>query len=69
MDISLPGLDGLDATQFLKRNPRTRDIPIIAVTAHAMVGDEERAMSAGCDGYLSKPISWKLLLEIIEKHI
>jgi PAS domain S-box-containing protein len=69
MDISLPGLDGLAATQFLKRNPKTRDIPIIAVTAHAMVGDEERALSAGCDEYLSKPISWKLLLEIIEQHI
>jgi CheY-like chemotaxis protein len=69
MDISLPGLDGLVATRFLKRNPKTRHIPIIAVTAHAMVGDEERALSAGCDGYLSKPISWKLLLEIIEKHI
>ena len=69
MDISLPGIDGLAATKMLKQNPATRGIPVLAVTAHAMKGDEERALSAGCNGYLSKPITRVALLEIIEKHL
>ena len=56
MDISLPGLDGLAATKALRAEPATRDLTIVALTAHAMKGDEELALQAGCDGYLAKPI-------------
>lgn len=57
MDISLPGTDGLAATRQLKRDPATAGIPVVALTAHAMSGDEPAALLAGCDGYLSKPIN------------
>ena len=56
MDLSLPGLDGLGATQALRAEPATRHLTIIAFTAHAMKGDEAIALHAGCDGYLAKPI-------------
>jgi two-component system cell cycle response regulator DivK len=56
MDLSLPVVDGWEATRRLKANPETRGIPVIALTAHAMQGDEERARACGCDDYLSKPI-------------
>ncbi|MCC5839964.1 MAG: response regulator [Opitutales bacterium] len=56
LDIQLPGMDGYAVAQALRRQPRTRDLPIIAVTSHAMVGDRERALQAGCDGYIEKPI-------------
>jgi two-component system cell cycle response regulator DivK len=56
MDIQLPGLDGLTVTGVLKDDPETRSVPVVALTAHAMRGDEERARQAGCDGYISKPI-------------
>jgi two-component system, cell cycle response regulator DivK len=56
MDVSLPGMDGLAATKVLRANPITCRLTIIALTAHAMKGDEELALSAGCDGYLAKPI-------------
>src|SRR5438128_2741992 len=56
MDISLPGMDGLVATQRLKAEPATRAIPVLALTAHAMKGDHEKALAAGCAGYLTKPI-------------
>src|SRR5262245_19423206 len=56
MDISLPGIDGLAATARLKADPANRHLPVIALTAHAMKGDEEIARNAGCDGYLTKPI-------------
>jgi two-component system cell cycle response regulator DivK len=56
MDLSLPGVDGWEATRRLKAGPETEAIPVIALTAHAMQGDEERARACGCDDYLTKPI-------------
>ncbi|MBC8067750.1 MAG: response regulator [Deltaproteobacteria bacterium] len=56
MDVQLPGMDGLALTRLLKSDPATRDILIIAVTAAAMKGDEDKAREAGCDGYITKPI-------------
>jgi len=65
MDISVPELDGWEATAILKADPVTKHIPVIAVTAHALPGDEERSLEAGCDGYLAKPIApAKLLAEV-----
>lgn len=66
MDINMPGMDGLTATRLLKGDTKTRHIRIVAVTALAMKGDREKAISAGCDGYLAKPIRYKELLEIID---
>jgi two-component system, cell cycle response regulator DivK len=56
MDLSLPGVDGWEATRRLKARPETEAIPVVALTAHAMQGDEERARACGCDDYLTKPI-------------
>src|SRR4051812_7814394 len=61
MDVSLPGMDGLTAAGHLKRDAGTAHVPVIALTAHAMSGDRERALAAGCDGYLSKPIDTRSL--------
>jgi two-component system, cell cycle response regulator DivK len=66
MDIQLPGMDGLQATGLLKANDTTREIPVIALTALAMKGDEERIMAAGCDGYIAKPIRYQDFLATIE---
>lgn len=66
MDLSLPKLDGWQATRLLKASPQTRSIPIIALTAHAMVGDRGKATEAGCDDYDSKPIELPRLLGKIE---
>ena len=63
MDLSLPVVDGWEATRRIKANPALRHIPIIALTAHAMMGDEDKARAAGCDDYLSKPIDEDLLFE------
>jgi CheY-like chemotaxis protein len=61
MDLQLPGMDGLELTRRLKADPRTRDIIVIALTAYAMKGDDDRARDAGCDGYVSKPIDTRTL--------
>jgi len=66
MDIGLPGLDGWAATRRLKAHPATQGIPIIALTAHAMQGDREKAAEAGCDAYETKPIDFARLFEKID---
>jgi len=67
MDIGMPKLDGLQATRILKADVTTRNIPVVAVTAFAMSGDKERALEAGCDGYISKPVDVHGLLETVER--
>lgn len=67
MDMSLPVIDGWEATRRLKADPATRAIPVIALTAHAMAGDREQALAAGCDDYDTKPIELTRLLPKIEK--
>jgi CheY-like chemotaxis protein len=69
MDLSLPRLDGWTATRQIKANIELRQIPIIALTAHAMIGDRERALEAGCDDYLPKPINLRELANKLEKHL
>jgi len=66
MDMSLPGLDGWDATRQLKSMPETCGIPVIALTAHAMSGDREKATAAGCDDFDTKPVELTRLIEKIE---
>ena len=63
MDISLPVMDGWEATREIKKSPTTRSTPVIALTAHAMVGDREKAIEAGCDDYDTKPINFQRLLQ------
>jgi two-component system, cell cycle response regulator DivK len=69
MDIQLPGMDGLEATTQLKRDDATRAIPVIALTALAMKGDEERIRAAGCDGYIAKPMDYKQFLTAIAARL
>jgi len=69
MDIQLPGMDGLQATALLKADAATRDIPVIALTALAMKGDEQRIRAAGCDGYIAKPLAYKDFLATIAAHL
>lgn len=69
MDLQLPGMDGLELTRRLKVDPSTRDAVIIAITAYAMKGDEERALAAGCDGYVSKPIDTRALPALLARHL
>jgi two-component system cell cycle response regulator DivK len=69
MDIQLPGMDGLDAIGLLKRDDATRAIPVIALTALAMKGDEERIRAAGCDDYIAKPMDYKKFLATIATQL
>jgi CheY-like chemotaxis protein len=69
MDMSLPGLDGWEATRQIKAAPETRAIPVIALTAHAMSGDREKAVAAGCDDFDTKPVDLARLLEKIEAQL
>jgi CheY-like chemotaxis protein len=67
MDLQLPGMDGLTLTRRLKDDPATRDVVILALTAYAMKGDEEKALLAGCDGYVTKPIDTRTLPLVIAR--
>jgi two-component system cell cycle response regulator DivK len=69
MDLSLPVMDGWEATLRIKSDKEIRNIPIIALSAHAMTGDEERARQSGCDDYLSKPLDEDLLFEKLAKFL
>jgi len=69
MDIHLPGMDGLSVVREMKTDDRTRRIPILALTAHAMRGDKDRFLEAGCDGYISKPIDVKTFISSIEQYL
>ena len=69
MDISIPKIDGWEATRRLKADRATRDIPIIALTAHALEEDRERAIAAGCDGYLAKPVEPRRVVEEVQRFV
>src|SRR3954466_4590048 len=69
MDIQLPGMDGLEATALLKADHATRAIPVVALTALAMKGDEERIRAAGCDGYIAKPLDYKSFLAEVKSRL
>ncbi len=69
MDIQLPGMDGLQAVAQLKADPQTRNIPVIALTALAMNGDEERIRAVGCAGYIAKPLEYRSFISTVAKHL
>jgi CheY-like chemotaxis protein len=69
MDLSLPQMDGWTATRHIKANPDLSEIPVIALTAHAMIGDRERALQAGCDDYLTKPINMRELAAKLAQYL
>ena len=69
MDIQMPDMNGLEAASILKKDAKTKSIPIIALTAFAMGGDEERILTAGCDGYIPKPIDIEVFLKKVSEHI
>jgi CheY-like chemotaxis protein len=69
MDIHLPGMDGLSVVRAMKEDTRTARIPILALTAHAMRGDRDRFLDAGCDGYISKPIDVKTFISSIQQYL
>ncbi len=69
MDVQMPIMDGLEATRILKADVVTKNIPIIALTSHAMEGDKEKILQAGCNGYLTKPIDIQKLLKIVDEYL
>ena len=69
MDIQLPGMDGLEATALIKKNAATCLIPVVALTALAMKGDEARIRAAGCDGYIAKPLDYKNFLAVVSAQL
>lgn len=69
MDIQLPGMDGLTATRLIRDDHELKDIPIIALTSYAMQGDEEKALTAGCKGYIPKPIDTRSFISIVEQFL
>jgi CheY-like chemotaxis protein len=69
MDLQLPGMDGLTLTRRLKHDPATRGIGILALTSYAMKGDEQKALAAGCDGYITKPIDTRVLPQVIARFL
>ena len=69
MDIGLPEMDGWQATRLLKKNPQTSAIPIIALTAHALASDREKAMEVGCDGYLAKPCEPRAVVAEVQRFL
>ena len=69
MDIALPGMDGLTLTRKLKADERLKDVPVVAMTAFAMKGDEQKALDAGCDGYITKPIDTRKLPQQVAAYL
>jgi CheY-like chemotaxis protein len=69
MDVSIPILDGWEATRRLKADPATRDIPIIALTAHALASDQQKAVDAGCDDYIPKPAEPRVVLAAVQRYL
>jgi CheY-like chemotaxis protein len=69
MDIQLPGMDGLAAAKILKEDSDLKDIPIVALTSYAMQGDKEKALEAGCSGYIAKPIDTRKFLETLAQYL
>jgi len=69
MDIRLPGISGLEVTRMIKADDTLKDIPVVAVTAFAMKGDEERILEGGCQGYLAKPFTISSLIETVARHL
>jgi two-component system sensor histidine kinase/response regulator len=69
MDVQMPVLDGLETTRMMRRNPRWKGLPVVAMTAHAMTGDRERCLQAGMNGYISKPVQPAHLITTVEQHL
>ncbi len=69
MDVQMPGMDGLEATRLLKRDPLTAHLKVVALTALAMKGDEQRMLAAGCTAYLAKPFHYKELMAVVEQQL
>ena len=68
MDIQLPGMNGLEATRIIKEDPEMTNIPVVALTSFAMQGDEEKAISAGCEGYITKPIDTREFTKMVAQY-
>lgn len=69
MDLQLPGMDGLSATRVLKQDPSLGPIPVVALTSYAMQGDREKALAAGCSGYITKPIDTRSFMDNLKPHL